>query len=66
MSKVELNTPLVNYMDSFMAEHKAFLRPERKRDELFKPQKDPIQLTPDEEEMYMMFVEDAVLFELCK
>ena len=66
MSKIELNTPLVNYMDSLIAEHKAYLRPERKRGDLFKPSKDPIQLTPDEEEMYMMFVEDAVLFELCK
>ena len=66
MSRVELNTPLVRHLDSFITKQKAYLRPERKKGDLFKPSKEPIQLTPDEEEMYMMFVEDAVLFELCK
>ena len=66
MSKVELNTSLVHHLDHFIKEQKAYLRPERKRDELFKPSKEPILLTPDEEELFMMFVEDAVLFELCK
>jgi len=66
MSKVELNTPLVNYMDSFMSEQKAYLRPERKRDDLFKPSKDQLKLTLDEEELYTMYIEDSVRFELCK
>lgn len=67
MSRVELRVShVVSGLNSFAAQKRSYLLTKEMESELLKADKEPISLTPDEEELYMMFVEDAVLYELCK
>lgn len=66
MSKVDLNVSLINGLNRFVEDKKAFLKTETFNDTLVKPEKERNRLTADEEELMLMFIEDAVLFELCK
>lgn len=66
MSQVHLNISLVSQINHFMEQNKAYLQTNKPEKKLPQADKKSLQFTPDEEEMYLMFAEDAVLYSFCR